>query len=368
MENQKDCFVTSRKFRIIYWLLHFYHLFLTRSFFLKIKCNFRQAPQKILLANWGALGDVVLSSGVIAEIRTKFPNCKIGFLVSKKSRVVLETCPSVDWIHEVHSWFVPGQPLWKNFLYYAKFVFTEQPKLANELAQIKYDAAIELRPFIPNIIPLFWRARIPIRVGFSSGGNSGLLNFPVEWNCQEYLPYCYPSLLEKFEISLTNREQILPKISPKKEAPLLVSKPYLLFHLCSSDDRKELPAEFWNSLKLKCQCAGYTVYFTGMGNREKGIIDRVSNNSTFNLCNRLDWDQLVQHIQHAQGIVSVDSVPVHLAAAFDVPCAVIFRSTNHSNLWNPNRSTTHSFQFIDNNLIEPIFDVIKQWMSTYKRP
>lgn len=365
MKTQKDCFLLSRRFKLFFNLLHVYHLFLTHLFFWRTKRRQGHAPQRILLANWGALGDVVLSSGVIAEIRTKFPECKIGFLVSKKSKVVLETCPPVDWIHEVHSWFVTGQPCWKNFLYYVQFIFTQQRKLAKELAQINYDTAIELRPFVPNIIPLFWSARIPVRIGFSSSGNSGLLNYPVEWNCQEYLPYCYPSLLEKIEISLANKEQILPKISSKKDNPLLANKPYLLFHLCSSDDRKELPIEFWNSLKLKCQQAGYSVYFTGMGKREKAIIDRVADNPSFNLCNRLDWDQLVQHIQHAQGIVSVDSVPVHLAAAFDVPCSVIFLSTNFSNHWNPNRSTTHAFQFKDCNLVEPVFDVIKQWMATY---
>ncbi len=427
MRTQKDCFVTGRKFRLVYALLHYYHFFLTRFFFWRegtgqllfrnklmilrlfarcciadtdqsmkplpsgsdeengrkqpqkgefngkmsfaipsrVKHDHRQALQRILLANWGALGDVVLSSGVIAEIRAKFPECKIGFLVSKKSKVVLETCPPVDWIHEVHSWFVPGAPFWKNFLCYVQFLLTQQRELANQLAQIKYDAAIELRPFIPNIIPLFWKARIPVRIGFSASGNSGLLNHPVEWNCQEYLPYCYPSLLEEIGISLTDRKQILPKISSKNDKPLLVNKPYLLFHLCSSDDRKELPIEFWHSLKLKCQHAGYSVYFTGMGNREKRIIDHVIDDPHFNLCNRLDWDQLVQHIQHAHGIVSVDSVPVHLAAAFDVPCVVIFRRANSSNLWNPDRSTTHAFQFKDSDLVEPIFDVIKQWMPTY---
>ncbi|MBS0652641.1 MAG: glycosyltransferase family 9 protein [Verrucomicrobia bacterium] len=305
-----------------------------------------------------------MSSAVIAEIRAKFPGCKIGFLVSKKSKVVLETCPPVDWVHEIHSWFVPGQPYWKNCLNYVHFLFTQQRQLAKELAQIKYDAAIELRPFIPNIIPLFWKARIPVRIGFSSSGNSGLLNLPVEWNCQEYLPYCYPSLLEKIEISLNDREKILPKISPKKDKPLIAGKPYLIFHLCSSDDRKELPIEFWNSLKLKCHSAGYSVYFTGMGNREKEIIDKVADNPSFNLCNRLDWDQLVHHIQQAQGIVSVDSVPIHLAATFDVPTAAIFRSTNFSNLWKPDRPTTHIFDFQDGNLVENVFDVIKKWIPT----
>ncbi|MBS0606244.1 MAG: glycosyltransferase family 9 protein [Verrucomicrobia bacterium] len=362
MKLSKNCFAASRKVKCIYFLLDFYHFFLTRFFFWKNKPS-RQAPQKILLANWGALGDVVLSSGVIAVIRTKFPECKIGFLASKKSKVALESCPPVDWVHEADSWLAPGRSFWKNGLNYLHFLLTQQRRLAKELSQIKYDIAIELRPFLPNVIPLLWNAGIPVRIGFSSSGNSRLLNQTIEWHSQDYLPYCYPSLLKKLDILLTDPDQILPKISSNSLSPLLAKWPYLLFHLCSSDDRKELPLDFWRSLRCKCEQAGYKVYFTGMGNREKENIDKVAKDNEFNLCNRLDWKQLVQHIQSAQGIVSVDSVPIHLAAALDVSCAAIFRNTNYSHLWKPNRTTTRIFEFKDNNICENVFETIKEWMS-----
>lgn len=409
MKSNKDCFVVSRKVKFIYSFLDFYYFFLTHLSFWRKKPDrqiYRTSPKnresgkaalqnyqeetaqrkhenfedrstepktdssdsfgmapKILLANWGALGDVVLSSGVIASIRAKFPGCKIGFLVAKKSKVVLETCPPVDWIHETDTWLTTGHSFWKNGLNFLYFWLTQQRKLVKELSQIKYDMAVELRPFVPNIIPLLWNSGIPVRIGFSSSGNSRLLSQPVEWNSQEYLPYSYASLLKEMDIFLSKKDQILPKISLSKPSALLSEAPYFLFHLCSSDDRKELPLNFWRSLYLKCEQAGYKVYFTGMGKREKEIIDQVANDAQFNLSNKLDWQQLVQHIQCAQGIVSVDSVPIHLAAAFDVPCAAIFRNTNFSHLWKPNRTTTRIFEFKDNNICENVFETIKEWMS-----
>ena len=55
----------------------------------------------------------------------------------------------------------------------------------------------------------------------------------------------------------------MPQMILTENSPLLATKPYLLFHLCSSDSTKELPVEFWNILYSKCKNLGYTIYFTG---------------------------------------------------------------------------------------------------------
>ena len=321
---------------------------------------------RILLSNLGSFGDVVLSSGVIATIKARYPDCKIGFLVSSKSKSVLETCPYVDWIHVMDvfldSWSAEKRTKWQKLYDLLHFVFIQQAKLATEIAAIEYDCAFELRPFFINSIPVFWKARIPLRIGFTSSGNSSLLNNSVDWTHNQYIAHCYWDLLEKIGIYKEASLSLIPAITLdfiSKEPSI----PYIIFHVCSADKVKELSMTFWNDLYQLCLNQGYSIYFTGQGNRENAIISSIVNQAEYNLCDKLSWKQLVSHIQRSHGIVSVDSVPVHLAASFQVPCAVLFKATPFPNLWKPNITSTVAFGIKNEVRVEEVFAVVKQWIT-----
>ena len=359
-KTQKNCFL-SGKVRFYYATTHCLHLFLRFLFWWRFRKPVSGPPQKVLLANWGALGDVVLSTGVIAEIKSAFPNCQIGLIVSEKSKDVCTTCPCIDWIHLSRPWAKLGRSRWKKIADLLYFLFYEQPRLGKEVSSIGYDLAIELRPFFPNLIPLFWKARIPIRIGFMTSGNYGLLNKAVHWTGDQYLPHCYWPLLEKMGIKRKKTHTLMPQMILRTRSTLLAQKPYLLFHLCSSNPVKELPVEFWNELYSKCKELGYNIYFTGKGAREFRMIEQVTQDPRENLCNQLSWEQLVQHIQECQGLVSIDSVPIHLAAGFKVPTLAFFCHTESPWLWNPQVSTTTSLGIEKSLQMTDALQVIQSW-------
>lgn len=338
-----DEFLVSKKWKWFYRGVHLHQRFTN---WLVREREVRQ-PERILLANWGALGDLVLSSGVIAAVRARFPGCKIGFLTSKASAVVLETCPEVDWIHRVDLWSSPSHSALRKCFDLVKFCFIGQRKIARKLIPMQYDMAIELRPFLVNLIPVFWFAKIPIRVGFTTSGNYPRLTEKIEWPGNRYLPYAYRSFgfVDSVPCLKRGRSSIVGK--------------YVIFHLGSADARKELPVGFWKELWSLVLGKGYRVIWTGRGDREHKIIDSLQVED--NYCNRLSWTEFVNVIGGAFGVVSVDSCAIHVAAVFQVSTAVIFRSTPSSSIWMPDHPFATAFQFSDALKPEEVFNLFHVW-------
>lgn len=349
------------KIRLYYSLLSLLHSFLRVFFSWRIRKSTARPPQKFLLANWGSLGDVVLSTGVIASIKSAFPGCKVGLVTSAYSKEVCTTSPALDWIHIARPWLRPGLTKWQKIALILRFNFIDQPKLAKEIAKIDYDCAIELRPFFPNLIPVFWKARIPIRIGFATSGNDRLLTAVSPWKSDQYLPFYYEPLLRLIGIDLKGSQILMPQIILKDPPPLLAQKPYLLFHLCSSDPTKELPLKFWKTLYTTCKEWGFTIYFTGKGEREQQLIKQVIGNEEENLCNKLSWTGLVHHIQSCKGLVSIDSVPIHLAAALNTTTLALFVCTEFPLVWNPPVSTTISLGINASLQTQEALQVIENW-------
>ncbi len=344
MKNKCNYFLRdSKKLILFFTCLDLIHRFIVFCFFWRVKKSPHFPPQRILLANCGGLGDVVLCSGVVAEIKRRFPNCKIGFIVLKQSKIALETLPHIDWIHEDTFRIVPGQTRLHQIIELLKCIFLEHPKLAKQIKNVGYDCAIELRPFFPNLIPLFWKSKIPLRIGFTSGGNSKLLNAPVPWAKNQYLPHCYWDLLAKLRITKGESDSLMQTMVLKETPLFSMQKPYIIFHLCSSAEQKDFSFEFWRILYKKCKEREAFIYFTGKGDRDQRIIQQVIDDEQYNLCNKLSWTEFVQCIQQSRGIVSVDSAPVHLAASFNVPCALLFKNTKFPEIWMPNIPTCSAF-------------------------
>lgn len=344
-------------YSIVFLLRHFSPLFYWR----RLRRSSTKPPRKILLANWGTFGDLVLSTGVIAKLRSEIPGCKIGLLASQEAIQVCLTTPPVDWIHIAQTYLQPGQTRWQKIYHFFRFNFFEQHQIAKKIARIGYDCAIELRPFFPNLIPILWKARIPVRIGFDTSGNGELLSATAEWKGECYLPECYNELLSCIGIK---KSDLLPRFVLQNLSPLPTKKPYLLFHLCSSNPTKELPIVFWKSLYTKAKEWGFSVYFSGKGERELRIIEQIAIESSENLCNKLSWEELVQCIQECAGLVSIDSVPIHIAAGLQIPTLALFVNTEFPLLWKPSVLSTQSIEVKEPFDSKEALQVIETWRAS----
>ncbi|MDE3055205.1 MAG: glycosyltransferase family 9 protein [Verrucomicrobiota bacterium] len=332
MSSSRNCLCLSWKLRLLVTWLDFFHKsirFFSRS---------RQKafdPRRILLSNWASLGDLFLATSLVPILKHHFPDCKIGFLVSKNSSEVLATCTDIDWVHAVETPFMETdwqyKTAWQRFISYLRFTFCKNRAIAAEIAQKKYTSALELYPYFPNTIPILWHAKIPFRIGFNTGGYSHLLDQTIPWRNDCYLTKQYESLLELLHIPLERPLQAALRV----DSSLLPPSPYFLFHPGTSHHSKEFSLSFWQELYQLCQKRKIPIYFTGHGAKEERFIRDIGAENNF--YRTTSWSSLTSLIAGSAGVVSVDSVPVHIAAALGVPFAVLYKK--YSPLWFPKGGT-----------------------------
>ncbi len=287
---------------------HFYNplAYLYRFLFLEGKKKPFPSNPSILLCCEAALGDVLLASSIIPSLKKQFPSSQIGFLCKAGTALILENNPAVDFFH------ISG--------------LVSDKELLLQIKNRNYDVSLELHPFLKSSIPLVRRAGIGMRVGFDSAGYDVWLTDPVPFPKHiQYLPRMYPKLLEK----LGAVEEVYN--FPSKVLP----EEYLILHLGTSNPLKEWDTQKWKELATALKEKGYELVFTGKGNREKKLIQDAFEGLGANLCDKLDWNDFMALISRAKALVSVDSVPIHLAAQLNVPTLGLYLYNHVVELWLP---------------------------------
>lgn len=311
-------------------------------FAILIKCIFPEKKrkknenyEKILLCCWASLGDVFLASFMIQSIKERWPNSQIGFLCSPQSVSVLDSVQGIDHVHAVPSWLDCHKNKIRNLLslfYHNLFIY---PKMIADLKKMNYDVSLELHPFFPNSIPLMRRARIPRRIGLEGSGYEMWLTDAVSLaSSAHYLPH----LFEPFLLLLDAK-----KIEAIKKTRDSFASKRVVLHMGTSDERKEWPISYWKLIAETLEEKGYSIVFTGKGKREKKMIEKALSKTAISLCDTLDFKELFQVISEARLLVSVDSVPVHIAARCQVPFVALYLYNTGVEFWLPDAENCHLF-------------------------
>jgi ADP-heptose:LPS heptosyltransferase len=297
------------------------------------------APRRVLLSMGGHLGDVVIASSVLPLVRSVWPETEIGLLVGSWSRSVVERHPLVRWIHTVDHWKLNRSET-GHAQKLRRFRSTRRRAL-HEIRAIGYDAAVDLYPLFPNTIPLLWRAGIPVRAGYESGGFGGLLTHPVPWaDTERHMAEAHRELLSMLDSRFAPPGRLrysLPGSGQAGVSSELVGGDYLVLHTGAGLRLKEWPAERWRALVDRLTADGHTLVFTGRGEEQVGEVDRIIEGRAkcLNLCDRLGWDEFITTLAGARLVISVDSVAGHLAAAVNTPVVVLMSGMNRIGQWIP---------------------------------
>lgn len=283
-----------------------------------------QPPKKILLSNLAHLGDVVVTTALLPPLKRLYPETKIGFLIGSWSKDVLEDHPLIDRCHFVDHWRLDrsSKPLFYKMAAYMR----SGRRAIREIEKEQYDWAVDLYPYFPNAAPLLWRAHIPVRIGYSSGGFGPLFTHPHLWKQKKQ------SIL-RYQCELFGIDE---KVSPSLIAePIPLPKNYMVVHMGTGAPSKEWPHAHWKRVVEYFAQKNYPLLFTGRGEKENRRIERMIHETGYgeNYCNRLDWKQFVFLVQHARFIVSVDTAIAHIATSSETAHLMI--SPNIDWLWKP---------------------------------
>ena len=279
--------------------------------------------KRILISRTDRLGDVLLSTPVIAALRQQYPNAYIAMLASSGVKEVLESDPHLDKL-----FLLDKDAKHKSWL--AMF------SLIREIKKEKFDLAILLHPTIRVHLAVYL-AGIPRRVGYDRKFPF-LLTDRIRHLKQEGAKHESEYALDMVRYlgiePLDKRPSMLIAPRFEKWADELFAREGLVpedkllgIHPSASCISKIWPVErFAQVADILADKYGFKVIIFASA-RDKRIAQALKEHmrhSVINLAGRTSVGELAAAIKRCRIFISNDSGPVHIACAVGVPVISIF--------------------------------------------
>jgi heptosyltransferase-2 len=340
-------------------------------------------PRRILVVQLDHLGDAVLSTPLIAELRAAYPGATIDVLASPSNHEVFESNPNVDRVRVAErTWFERHPERWG--------LMSAVWSLVVSLRGEAYELGIDVRGDVLSVLVLAL-AGVPRRAGWAMGGGAFLLTDVAEWLPGRHEVLSRLALLQQLGIAPddSTRVEVLirdpdriaiarrlleawPRRSarrvevyagtpgrlhrdkgrePRSTVPALVSlvddpdwlhadrfsplPPLLAVHLGAGTGAKRWPRGAWKSLVQRFLATGWRVVVVG------GIDDLPLSHVLEPHDQLRDWTgsmtvaQTTALLERADLFIGADSGPAHLAATAGTLSVVLFSGTNQVRQWRP---------------------------------
>lgn len=314
-------------------------------------------PQRILIATGGHLGDAVIATAMLADVRAAFPNAAIDVAAPSWNLAVFDGHPFVRRVHVVDHWKLNRAPIARTekFAHYRATTKSAFRSIAAE----RYDVAIDSYPFFPNMAGVLWRSRIPVRIGYASGGFGPLYTNAVEWvDDREHI-----AKKQRRLTALLVGERLLAvepayALSPDSTDvtarvdglfPTNGVRAVILLHPGSGSVQKDWPLTHWVELATELAARENTrVILTGAGARDAEIARQIAAAvpAVESFVDRLSWGEFVGVVRRASLVISGDTSAAHVAAAVGTPHVTLFTGINDAAEFRPlsNRTVVLSYE------------------------
>ena len=281
----------------------------------------------VRMPNW--LGDAVMATPVITDLRNQWPKATITAMCQAGVATLLRGNPHLN---EIFSFSKPNEFLHRQ----------QRRNLIARLRQGKYDLGI----LLPNSFSSawwFWRGGVRTRVGFASDGRSFLMThapaFPPERG-QEHLVRTYKRLLEPLGIPASNTPPRLYVTESERSAAKAIFRQHQIPEGASivginpgaafGSAKCWLPERFREVIAhLATRPNTYVVCFADAAGADlvHGICQGMPS-QVIDLAAATSLRELIALIEQCTVFLTNDSGPMHIAAALKTPLVALFGSTN----------------------------------------
>jgi ADP-heptose:LPS heptosyltransferase len=300
-------------------------------------------PIRILICNWAHLGDVVAILPLLQFLSNHPRIGKIGVLVGSWSRCIVSDLPFIDQVHSLDHFLLDRGE--KTKFDKIRSYFIRQNAVVKEIKDYGYDASLDLLSVVPSTHRLTWKARIPVRIGFYSGGLGTYLTHPFRWpRTDEYILSRQLQLLRP--ILGSDTPEALPAVYPGFKPSnlgdhgLTADRGYILMHMGAGDYRS-WPLANWLELGRALKQRGRDIVFTGAKGHEAGAAADIAKDlGTQSVAGSLSWNEFVTAVASSAAVISVDTVTGHLAACFRIPSVIVLSGRWGTQLFRPNSEKT----------------------------
>lgn len=348
-------------------------------------------PRRILLVQLDHLGDAVLTSPLLARLRSAYPQAVIDVLASASNHEVFESDPNVDRVHIAEkTWFerTKGRCAMLSAVW----------KLGRSLRSRRYDLGIDVRGDVLSVAVLAL-AKIPRRAGWAMGGGGFLLTDVAEWLPGRHEVESRLALLEilgvpadgparvavhandadRIEVARrlqtawsdlipepcqlqTNARSVaarshssttrtatesarLKEVRTRREGwdepdwlhagRFGEAAPILAAHLGAGTAAKRWPITHWKTLIDRFLSEGWRVVVVGGADDSDAAATLCPNESLVDWTGRLSVSQTAALLERADLFIGADSGPSHIAASAGIPSVILFSGTNKVDQWRP---------------------------------
>jgi predicted lipopolysaccharide heptosyltransferase III len=288
----------------------------------------KEEIKEILVLRTAYIGDVIMTLPILKPLRNLYPDARISFLTTSKTKGILENNPYINEVLEYDAFWFYKTEFKKAFRDYIKFLKILRTK--------KYDLIIETRADIRDIFLLAYLCKSKYRVSYNVGGGGYLLTHivlfkEIKHKVQYHLDiarYLGAQSCDNIEwdISITQQER-------ESFATLLFNEgvnPLDLLIGIHPGGRKELKcwlkqgfAEVADRLISE---HGAKIIFTGSQQEKKLIDDIISmmRHDSVNLAGKINIRGLCAAIQRFGIFICNDSAPLHIASVLKTPTVAVF--------------------------------------------
>ena len=279
-------------------------------------------PEKILIIRLSSIGDILLSTPFVRQIRKTFPDAKIDFIVKDIYKELLTYNPYIDELYSLK--LDNGRK--------------ELNELKVKLSDKSYDVVFDLHN---NMRSNYLKHGIHSGKTFSINKEkikqSLLVFFKINlYDKETPIPLRYLSVAKDYGVSDDEKGLDLfwkdeTKESAEKKAismGLELNRPYICLAPGAGFFTKRWPEEkFGNLVDLFQQDNKHQIIVLGDQNDKKIGISLDRQNNIIDLCGKLSLLETAHIVSKGEGVVSNDSGLMHMATAVKTPVSAIFGST-----------------------------------------
>lgn len=273
--------------------------------------------KRVLLVKPSSLGDIVHALPVAVELSRR--GMEVHFAARREYRELLEMCPAVSKILDFPGHVGDAIPFLK------------------ELRMHAYDRVIDLQGLLRSALATAC-ARTSRRLGLpdSREGSAFFYNECVDYPVgTQHAVDRYLSVLNRIPCpderiqAVPGMESVdfgiaIPPNAVESAAQLAGPPGYVVFSPTTRQDRKMWSPESWAELAMILEKNTFRVVLIGHG----GVRWPIKEAMWINLIDRTTLPVLCGVLSRARLCVSVDSAPMHLAAALGIPVVALFGPTD----------------------------------------
>ena len=303
-------------------------------------------PERIGVLIFRQIGDVLLATPALTELRQRYPKARITVLVNDTTAPILQNNPDVDEL-VIYQRNLRRESMWKRLAHECHLVRT--------IRRARFDLVIDLtggdRPAAYS-----WLSRARARISFTP--RAKVRNFlkraaythPVTrppatlHTCERHMQLLAPLGIRPAVLPPLRYEPTAQEIDWARQQAQVGKRPIIAAHFVANwlfkcwEDKKA--AALLDRLQEEL---GATIWFTS--GPEPREIERSKN--ILALCRKaprtwlgdISLRQLGALLHEADCFVGVDTAPMHLAAAVGIPTVALFGPTV-AELWRPWSSTS----------------------------